>query len=118
DVGADLTLAQPHQRLGLVVALVGDDLGDPALLLRRVVEVALGFDHGVLDRLAIGGVRGLHVGRDDDLGLEVHGMLGLVGNAIKLPWIAATSGRWVKPISVRSRMGTSAVGAKFFRETR
>src|SRR5690606_6186091 len=40
------------------------------------------------------------------------------GNAIKLPWIAATAGRWVKPISVRSRMGTSAVGAKFFRETR
>jgi len=32
DIRADVALTEPSQRLGLVVALVGDDLGDAALV--------------------------------------------------------------------------------------
>jgi len=44
DVGADAAILGPDQRLGLVVALVGGQLSDAALLLGLVVQVALRFD--------------------------------------------------------------------------
>ena len=81
DVAADVALFEPNHRLGLVVALVGDDFDDAAFLLRRIVQVALRVDDRVLRCLAIRGVRRLHVRSDHDLRVEVDCVLGLVAKA-------------------------------------